>query len=77
MNLIGFWAMDVTKPYDFIFFDFASIRELIGMAGRPRSRPLGVDPGPGGGGSEGIRGPPNPIEPYVLSAIQTPATSKC
>ena len=38
------------------FFDFVSIRELFGMAGRPRSRPLGVDSGPGEGGLEGVRG---------------------
>ena len=42
------------------FFDFVSIRELFGMAGRPRSRPLGVDSGPGEGGSEGVRGAPEP-----------------
>ncbi len=52
------------------------IRELFGMAGPPRARPLGVDPGPGAGGSEGARGLPNPIKQNVFIAIQTSATCK-
>ncbi len=44
------------------FFDFVSIRELFGMAGGPRSRPSGVDSGPGEGGSEGVRGAPAPYK---------------
>ncbi len=40
------------------FLDVVSIRELFGMAGRPRSRPLGVDSGPREAGPEGVRGAP-------------------
>ncbi len=40
------------------FFDFLPIRELFGMAARPRSRPLGVDQGPGRGCPEGVPGAP-------------------
>ncbi len=43
-------------------FYFVSIPELFGMAGGPRSRRLGVDSGPGRGGSEGVRGAPEPYK---------------
>ena len=33
----------------------------------PRSRPLGVDSGPGEGGSEGVPGAPNPINKNMFS----------
>ncbi len=41
---------------------------LFGMAGRPRSRPLGVDSGPGQGGSEGVPGAPEPYTNIISSS---------
>ncbi len=59
--------------------------ELSGMAGRPRSRPLGVDFGPGVGGPEGDRGRPKPSKNihfcshpdarHVYEAISLPCLS--
>ncbi len=56
---IRLFDLDVWRIFVFYwsFVDFVSIRELFGMAGGPRSRPLGVDSGPGGGGSEEVGGP--------------------
>ncbi len=50
----------VFSYFDWSFFDFASSRGLLRMAGRPCSPLLGVDSGPGEGGSEGVRGAPEP-----------------
>ena len=40
--------------------NFVLIRDFFGMAGGPRSRPLGADSGPGEGDPEGVRGGPKP-----------------
>ncbi len=44
------------------------------MAGRPRSRPLGVDPGPGEGCSEGLLGAP---EPYTNIFVYSRPDVRC
>ncbi len=54
------WMFGVFLYLYWSFFNFVSIRELFGMAGKPRSRPLGVESGPGWRGSEGVRGAPEP-----------------
>ncbi len=54
------------------FFDFVSIRELFGMSGGPRSRPWGVDCGPGEGCSEGVRG----AHPYKGNTTVSPGLGR-
>ncbi len=54
------------------FFDLVSIRKLSGMAGRHRSRPLGVDSGPGEGGSEGVWWAPEQIYPMLCTSASGP-----
>ena len=44
------------------------------MAGGPRSRPWGVDSGPGEGSSEGVRGAPEPYKNIYFIAVQTSTT---
>ncbi len=39
---------------------FVSIRNLFVIAVIPFAQPAGVDSGPGEGGSQGVRGPPEP-----------------
>ncbi len=54
---------------------FVSIRDCFGLVGRPFPSALGVDSGPGEGGSEGIRGAPKPYTNiYIFIAIQTSTT---
>ncbi len=57
-----------------LYVDVVSIRVLFGMAGRPLSRPLGVDSGPGEDGPEEAWGPPNPLNIHIFVAIQVSAT---
>ncbi len=52
-----------------LFFDFVSIRELFGMAERPRSRPMGVDSGPGEGGFGGGPGGSQTLYKYTFFCV--------
>ncbi len=47
---------------------------FFGMAGRPCSRPLGVDSGSGRGVRRGSGAPPKLLNTYIFIAIQTSAT---
>jgi hypothetical protein len=48
------------------FFDFVLTRGFFGMAGRPRSRPLGVDSGPGEGVPVVVRGAPHRLTIHLF-----------
>jgi hypothetical protein len=57
-----------------VFFIFMVRSSMLCRSGACSGWPgdlLGVDSGPGEGGSEGARGAPNPIQMYVFIAIQT------